>query len=86
MRRALNCLQGLTLGGHFGFIKPTTIQGFRCAAGAADRCFEQSQLYPAIMVAISSTSEHIGMNEVTRISNAISQGDPQVAEQLLPLV
>ena len=38
------------------------------------------------MAAISSTSGHRGMHEVTRILNAIDQGDPQAAEQLLPLV
>ena len=38
------------------------------------------------MAAISSTYGHIGMHEVTRILNAIDQGDPHAAEQLLPLV
>jgi RNA polymerase sigma factor (TIGR02999 family) len=32
------------------------------------------------------TSGYRGMNEVTQILNAIEQGDPQAAEQLLPLV
>jgi hypothetical protein len=38
------------------------------------------------MAAISSTSWRHGMHEVTRILNAIDQGDPHAAEQLLPLV
>ena len=38
------------------------------------------------MAAISSTSGHLGMHEVTQILNAIDQGDPHAAEKLLPLV
>jgi RNA polymerase sigma factor (TIGR02999 family) len=38
------------------------------------------------MAAITSTSGCHGMHEVTRILNAIDQGDPHAAEQLLPLV
>jgi hypothetical protein len=38
------------------------------------------------MAANSSTSEHIGMHEVTQILNAIDQDDPYAAEQLPPLV
>jgi RNA polymerase sigma factor (TIGR02999 family) len=38
------------------------------------------------MAANSSTYRQVGMHEVTRILNAIDQGDPHAAEQLLPLV
>jgi RNA polymerase sigma factor (TIGR02999 family) len=38
------------------------------------------------MAAISSTYWHRGMHEVTRILNAIDEGDPVAAEKLLPLV
>ena len=39
------------------------------------------------MAVISATKYgHRGMHEVTQILNAIDQGDPHAAEQLLPLV
>ena len=38
------------------------------------------------MAAISSIYEHDSMHEVTRILNAIDQGDRHASEQLLPLV
>jgi RNA polymerase sigma factor (TIGR02999 family) len=38
------------------------------------------------MAAISSTTGHSGMHEVTQLLNAIDQGDPKAGEQLLPLV
>jgi RNA polymerase sigma factor (TIGR02999 family) len=47
----------------------------------------RSRSNPAIMVAVATTiSGHRRMLEVTRILNAIDQGDSQAAEQLLPLV
>ena len=35
---------------------------------------------------MSQTNKSSGMNDVTRVLSAIEQGDPQAAEQLLPLV
>ena len=54
-------------------------------SGWSEGCFEHCRLRPAIMAAISSTSGHCGMHEVTRILNAIDLGDSHAAEQLFCL-
>src|SRR5262249_59259845 len=46
--------------------------------------FSPLSLHDALPISLSTSGA--SMNEVTQILNAIQQGDPQAADQLLPLV
>jgi hypothetical protein len=71
---------------HYGDERQKT-NVFLDSAGAVDWQFARFRLHPAIMAAANKTNKRApaSMQEVTRILNAIDQGDPHAAEKLLPL-